>query len=181
MSENIISQGSHMARGIKIQDIIAKTGTPGVVVTFRILDEGPFQNWEIDWRGWTSPGMKERTVESLEICGYDGENDATISTNVVQIVIHHEQWKNETTGASGVKAEVRWVNDPNRGRMKYTAMDPAQKAQQRMSLRGELLARKEARAKGLAAVGGEKAPSFDFGANAPEPEPEKPAGGKPMF
>jgi hypothetical protein len=175
-----ISEGSYMAKAIAVSGIAAKTGSQGIQVAFRLTDEGPFKDREIDWVGWLTDGTRERTAESLAVAGIsiDERGQAKVSASrIVQLVIEHEPWTNEETGKSGVSAKVRWVNDANRGRTQFTALDPNQQNAALLSLRG-LVMSYEAKSK-AAAVPAKPAGSFDFGANAPETAPPDPK--KAMF
>jgi hypothetical protein len=191
---NQIADGSYMARGVSME--LIKGGppkeTPGVTVSFAILDEGPYKGRIIEWTGWLSEMTKERTAESLAICGFDGQDKKTISKDLVQIVVEEETYvkdqgtPNEKTYRN---AKVKWVNDPSRGRTQFVPMDqPAQQAAMQ-GLRGLVLAQRalvlDARAKaaaGAPAAAGSGS-SFAFGANAAPPtETQAPAtAGKKMF
>lgn len=83
----------------------------------------------------------------------------------MQLVIEHEDWTNEEKGTSGKVAKVRWVNDPNRGRMQFAPVDPAEKIQIRSSFKGLI---DDIRSKKAKAAPADNKPSFDFGANAPD-------------
>ena len=86
----------------------SEKGTPGVEVVFNIL-EGPDKGTNVVWRGWMTEKTRVRTAESLEACGFDGENDATVTKNEVYIVIEHEEYEGKT------RPRVAWVNDMSRG------------------------------------------------------------------
>lgn len=164
----IISEGSYLAKAIGITGIKAKTGTQGIQIAFKLIDDGPFKDREIDWVGWMSDSTRERTAESLATAGVtiDERGKASISpSHVVQLVIEHEEWTNEETGKSGVVAKVRWVNDANRGRTQFSPMEGAQQDQAMLSLRGLLMSQYEAKAKATPPAAKES--SFDFGANVP--------------
>lgn len=170
MSENLIAEGSVMARGTSLQERAAGTGNKGAVVEFR-LEDGPFKGRTIEWTGWLGENTRERTAESLAICGYDGSDPKTISKNLVQLVIEHETNVSEKNGKTYVNARVKWVNDPNRSRAQFEPSDGSALA----SLRGLVLQKHEERAK---AAPGAANGSFNYGANAP---PAAPTGGTPSF
>lgn len=170
---HLISEGSYMARGTSLT-LVNSTNkkTPGATVVFAIADEGPFEGKLIEWTGWLTDKTADRTAESLEFCGYDGTDPKTISKNLVQIVIEHETYakKDEATGEEKVyvNAKVRWVNDPDRARTLFTPMEEAQKIEAMASLRGLVLAKKQAR-EAAAAAAPQDGASFNFGANAQSP------------
>ena|ERR1700722_7219568 len=122
MSENLIVEGSHMARGESLNERAAGTGNKAAVVEFRIED-GPFKGRTIEWNGWLGEKTRERTAESLAICGYDGSDPKTISNNLVQLVIEHETNVSATNGKTYVNARVKWINDPNRSRAQFEPSD----------------------------------------------------------
>jgi hypothetical protein len=172
MSENLISEGSYMAKALPPRETIfikAGTGSAGVHLMFQLIDDGPFKGREIEWSGWLTDKTKERTAESLTICGFDGDDEQTVTRNVVQLVIEHESNVSEKSGKTYVNARVKWINDPSRSRTQFTPMDEASRLQAKATLRGLVLASKEARSK--SAPPGD-ASSFNYGANAP-------VGGKP--
>jgi hypothetical protein len=172
-----IADGSYMARGISIEAVKSEnTGTKGVTVTFTILDKGPYENQMIDWTGWLSDATKERTAESLALCGFDGVDPKTIGKDIVQIVIEEEEYvkdKGLPTEKVYKSSKVRWVNDPSRGRTQFTPMAPAEKQEAFAGLRGLILDQSkiiaEKRAKAAKENGSKPANSFDFGANAQPP------------
>ena len=144
---NQIPDGSYMARGISI--VTVKGGppkeTPGVTVVFAIQDEGPYKGRTIEWTGWLSEATKERTAESLAICGFDGQDKKSISKDLVQIVIEEETYvKDKGTSEEKVykNARVKWVNDPSRARTQFTPMEPAEEQVAFQGLRGLVLAQR---------------------------------------
>jgi hypothetical protein len=173
---HLISEGSYMARGTSLALINSTNkNTPGATVVFAIADEGPFKGKLIEWTGWLTEKTADRTAESLEFCGFDGKDEKTISKNLVQIVIEHETYAktDEENGTEKVyvSAKVRWVNDPGRARTQFKPMDDVQKNEAMATLRGLVLAKKQAREQSIAAGAQGSGSSFDFGANAPSPPP----------
>ena len=134
----------------------SEKGTPCVEVVFNIL-EGPDKGTNVVWRGWMTEKTRVRTAESLDACGFDGENDATVTKNEVYIVIEHEEYEGK------MRPRVWWVNDMSRG-PGSTPMDPAKAADVKADLRG-LIQAKKAAASGTApaasaAGNGSTAPKF---------------------
>jgi hypothetical protein len=150
---DMIANGTYMARaaGPLVWGKSEVKGTPQVTVTFRIEDEGPFKGRLIEWRGYMTDATRERTGESLAILGYDplSENpDVTVVRNVAAIVIESEDYTSPTNGKVYTNARVKWINDPNRGRMSSSVqLDEAEKQVFRDSMKGIILAQREARAK----------------------------------
>ncbi len=182
-----IADGSYLARGISIEAVKSGTGTPGVTLTFKILDEGPYKDQMIEWTGWTNDNCKVRTAESLALCGFNGIDPTTISKDVVQIVVEEETYVKDQglpTEKTYKNPRVRWVNDPGRGRTQFTVVSTAEKQEMFAGLRGLLLDQAKViadnRAKAAAANPAGSGPSFDFGANAggannAPPPPQAPA------
>jgi hypothetical protein len=167
MSENLIAEGSCMARGTTLNERAAGTGNKAAVVEFRIED-GPFKGRVIEWQGWLGEKTRERTAESLAICGYDGSDPKTISKNLVQLIIEHETNESEKTGKTYTNARVKWVNDPNRSRAQFEPSDGSALA----NLRGLVLEKHAERAKSTAAT------SLPFDKAAP---PAAPSAGVPDY
>jgi len=104
---NLIQQGvwrSH-ARGYALGN--TSKGNPQVGVDFELL-EGPDAGRHITWYGYFTDATFDRTVESLRLCGWIGDdldNLQGIDTNDVMLVIEHEP---DQDGV--IRARVRWVN-----------------------------------------------------------------------
>lgn len=85
----------------------SSTGKPQLVVNFEIL-EGPSEGKRIAWFGYFTEKTTQRTVESLRLCGFKGDDLAGAVVQKldqeVQIVVAHEEYEGKTT------AKVRWVN-----------------------------------------------------------------------
>ena len=137
--------GSYKARAVSADMITSsKKNTPGVTVTLRVEDEGPFKGELTDWTGWLTDGTKARTAESLALMGFDGTDLTTVTRNEVVIVVEDEEWTTEK-GEKRTTPRVRWINDPSRGGAKFAAMDPAQKQSMLSELRGLVLAQKQSK------------------------------------
>lgn len=84
----------------------ASTGNKEVAVLFDILDEAA-EFSALTWRGHFSDAAWERTVESLRICGWEGD-DLTklegLDKNEVELVVEEEEYEGKT------QTKVRWVN-----------------------------------------------------------------------
>lgn len=87
-------------------------GNPQVVVLFNILDEGA-QETRLTWYGYFTEKTTDKTIESLRICGWQGEDltDLTgLDTNEVSLVVEDEEYTDEQSGQVSTRARVRWVN-----------------------------------------------------------------------
>lgn len=93
----------------------SKEGTKQVVVAFEILD-GPEAGRRISWFGYFGPKSMDRTIESLRLVGFTGDDLATLPTQQinqkVSITVEHSEWDGK------VRAKVAWVNRPGGGGVK---------------------------------------------------------------
>jgi len=177
-----IPPGFYHARAVSL--VFTKStgkGTPAATVAFALTDDGPHKGTIIEWNGWLTDNNKERVAESLAYCGYDSEDEQTVTRNIVQLVIDDEEYTNPETNRTTVRSRVQWVNDPARGGGSGKPMDEFQRAEAKNALRGLVLAKKQEIEKNRAAAGKDDA-SFGFGANAPPADPPAAgSGSKPMF
>src|SRR5262245_29064894 len=102
----MIEAGTYKAKGRDA--VMGKTskGVEQVAVSFEILD-GPEKGKSITWYGYFTEKTVDRTLESLEHCGWDGESLSSHSTACnleVSIVVTHETFEGKTS------AKVKWVN-----------------------------------------------------------------------
>jgi len=186
---NIIPAGSYMARGASMEiGTVGQNETEVCRVVFT-LEDGPAKGRTIEWLGWlNSDANSQRTAESLALTGYRNKDLSTVTRSVVQLVIEHEESVSEKNGNTYVKARVRYVNDPERGRMNFAPMPTAQKMSALDRLNGLVAEVHQKKPAGIAPDKGTT--SFGFGANSPPPAPgttpeaapAPPAGsGKKMF
>jgi hypothetical protein len=170
----LIPEGAYKARATSMSwGESSNKHTPGVTVVFSLTD-GLYKGKMFEWTGWMSPATSERTAESLAICGYDGEDDRTIALNEVELIIENESFTT-SKGETRVRNRVQWVNDPGRSRSAFmNPVDEVKKTQFKDSMRGLILAQREARAK----KGTPQNESFNYGANAAT---ETPPNNKPDF
>lgn len=137
----ICTPGSYKARAIAPVTIQKSSNkeTPGATVSLR-LEEGPHKGAIIEWTGWLSEKAKPRTIESLVLMGFDGDDPASVQKNEIVAVLDNET--REYTNDAGEKktvteARVQWINDPNRaGGAKFLPLNDAEKA----SIAGEIRA-----------------------------------------
>ena len=167
-----IPQGTYSARAVSAAIVtMGEKKTPAVAVVFHI-QSGDVKGTLIEWTGFLTPAARERTVESLEHCGFDGEDLGTCCNRDVAIVVEDDEYEGV------IRSKVRWVNDPNRAGSQQP-MDPAQKAQAMADLKGLVLGNRQKRAQAGGAPAGPtaQAPKFDFGNTPMAGPPPKPSGG----
>lgn len=121
-----LKAGNYKARATKaLLSQVGANKTPAIQVVFQIQDEGPHQGETIRWDGWlTTDKAQERTIESLEYCGWTGDDlsvfareDAPLQgldLNDVEIVVELEEY--EKDGEKKTAAKVAWVNRIGGGR-----------------------------------------------------------------
>ena len=152
----MIATGNVRARAATPMSLVKSPdkGTPGVQITFRLLD-GPDKDSAIDWIGWLSEKTTGRTAEALGLMGYDGDDPTTVTRKDVVLVIEHEEYS-KADGTQAKRAKVAWVNDPSGGgRMEMMSVTEAAGAKDR--LRAALMAVKS---KAAASVKPEDEPRF---------------------
>lgn len=101
----------------------SKAGNEQVCLQFEIV-RGPESGRKVPWFGSfsetrsekTKKSVAERTIESLRICGFRGNDLATLPaqelTQEVSITVEHNEWEGKKT------ARVSWVNEPGGGGVK---------------------------------------------------------------
>lgn len=153
-----LENGRYRARAIDAMLGTADTGTKQVAVLFDLLD---VPNTQIAWYGFFTEKTYKRTIESLIVAGWAGDNIADLmaqglgSTEVSLVVENeqdqHGQWR----------PRVKWVNAPGAGVMVKNEMTDAEKIDFAKRLRGQVLAvRKELGQKAFAPSNG-SAPRSD--------------------
>jgi hypothetical protein len=125
--------GTHAARALTAVLSETKKGDPQVVVDLELLDiEG--QKPHIAWYGYFSEKTEDRTIESLRICGWTGNDFANITVGAeVQLVIESEVFEGKT------HQKVKWVNRPG-GVAMAKPMDAGKTAAFAAKMKGKLLA-----------------------------------------
>jgi len=78
-----------------------------MAVLFEIT-EGPLAGQRITWYGYFTDATIERTLESLEHAGWDGESELSapkgLGSKTCSIVVQHEEYDGK------MRAKVAWVN-----------------------------------------------------------------------
>lgn len=123
-----LTPGTYKARAVA-PAVVAKSSqkeTPGITVSLR-LEDGPNKGAIIEWTGWLSDGAKPRTIESLVLMGFDGDDLASVQKNEVIAVLDNET--REYEGKTYTETRVKWINDPSRASgAKFLPLSDAEKA-----------------------------------------------------
>lgn len=103
-----IEKGNHIARPLEYVFGKSKNkGTEQVSVTFQ-FQGGPNDGKRMTWNGWLTEKTAERTFESLEHCGWDGNSLKAMTgfgSKNVELVIEDEE------GTDGeMYPTIKWVN-----------------------------------------------------------------------
>ena len=100
----MIQPGKYRARALEGALGKAKTGTEQIEVLFQLLDVAE----TLTWRGYFTPAAEERTMESLQLAGWNwiGLGFAADAPEV-SLAVEHEEGQDGRT-----YARVRWVNAP---------------------------------------------------------------------
>lgn len=104
----MIPEGTYKAKAVTAALGYTSGGSEQVAVEFEILDDDPeIGGRRITWYGYFTERTFDRTIESLQYCGFRGNDLSDLSgvtTNEVQIVVTHEEYNGR------ISARVQWVN-----------------------------------------------------------------------
>lgn len=104
--------GEHPARAVEwALRSVGQNETPAVAVRFRLTD-GPRRANYITWDGWLTDKAFDRTIESLQYCGWKGDDLRDLQgldANEVSLVIELEDYT-DPNGEFKQIPKVRWVN-----------------------------------------------------------------------
>ena len=155
------------ATGSVVLGTSAEKRTPFIEFYFRIT-EGENAGGEVRWTGFFGERSAARTIESLQFCGWEGDDLGEfadgelhgLDRNEVEIVVQFEEY--EKDGERRVTPRVAWVNRLGGYLNVQNAMskDEAKAFGERM--KGLVL---KTKAKKSPAEQREESDSFDFGAN----------------
>jgi hypothetical protein len=149
--------GKRRARAIERKFGKTSKGNEQIAVTFAITEDGPHKSKRLFWYGYFTEKAIDRTLQSLEHCGWDGASLKELKgfgSQEVELDIGTE------TGNDGNEyVVVRWVNAIGGKGRKMEDLDAAGVDALEARVRGAMLARKEQRD-----AGGDG--SFEYGANA---------------
>jgi hypothetical protein len=145
-------------------------GTPFLEFYLTIIG-GEHAGQRVRWTGYFTENTNERTIQSIQICGWAGEDISEFSdgslhgldSNEVEIVVEHEDYTNDQGEAKTV-ARVAWINRAGGFLNVKAAMRPNEAQSFGERMRGLVLKMKEKNG-----VQGDT--SFDHGANAPHASP----------
>lgn len=169
----LVTEGPHRAKAIKPTTNpwgkSKEKGTDFVRITFKITD-GDFAGRSVVWDGYFTDNTTERTIESLQHCGCtfpgnDITNLAGIDSNDVIVIVEHQKFTEQETGAEKTFARVAWVNAATRGIATELQMDPATKASFTEKMRGAIAFKKAG--KQAAPSGSAPAPASDTSDDIP--------------
>ena len=97
-----MDDGRYAARAVQAVLGRTKGGAPQVAVEFK-LENGQTRTWY----GYFTEGTRDRTIESLRICGWRGtdlDDLSGVDTNDVSLVIETEEWEGKKI------QKIQWVN-----------------------------------------------------------------------
>lgn len=106
----IAPEGKFEERASSIGVETTMKGDDYISVDFEVatMDEDIFK---VEWRGWLTDKTMERTLKSLRLMGWEGDDIygdlSTAKRNKVQIDVRHEEYKGKTT------ARVAFINELN--------------------------------------------------------------------
>ena len=113
-----ITNGSYKARatGEVVLGTSSKKGTPFIECYFEIT-KGDNAGGKVRWTSYFSEKTNERSIESLQYCGWRGDDLSEFSdgglhgldANEVEIVVELEEYQTET-GETRSSPKVQWVN-----------------------------------------------------------------------
>lgn len=123
MTDNLLPAGTYkaVAMPVEVDGTISyvqfgtssgEKKTKQVLVQFEIL-EGPYAGRKVPWWGYFTQKTYTRTVESLRLCGFKGDDLMDLLTqelgNEVSIVTEVSEWNGKTN------ARVSWINSAGSG------------------------------------------------------------------
>lgn len=157
--------GTFRGKAVNWQFGKAKTGTEQIVVQFEMLD-GPAKGERHSWYGPFGERSTQRTLESLEHCGWDGESLIDLKgmgTKEVELACGEDDYNGEK------RIRINWVNAVGGGMAMHETMSKDQVSAFNSRMRGEILRRKQEREKSGKPTASDT--SFPHGANAGDKPP----------
>lgn len=127
--------GKFKGRAIAGELGMASTGNEQVQVQFKIL-EGPDEGKDITWWGYFTEKTADRTLSSLALTGWDGEDVSVLNglgTKDVLLVIEDDHYNGEK------KQRVQWINALTRPMKPKNEMSQADKSAFAAKMRGRTL------------------------------------------
>lgn len=155
----MLDAGYHRARAVEWALGKTEKGNRHVAVRFETFNDQGQPGEQITWYGYFTEKTEERTLESLQHCGWEGDDITDLSgveRNEVQLVVEHDEYEGK------VRAKVAWVNKPGGGGISIKApLDEMEKAQFAREMKAKVLAMRQ----------GQRRASGNRGATARTPEP----------
>lgn len=120
---DLIPEGYYQARAVRIKDNYgddvwarwgrAKTGTHQIVMKFQVTTDGEYKSKQLLWFGFFTDKSWERTFESLQYCGFQGDDMSTLDEQTLdrEVSIKVEHVESETGDRK--YARVAFVNASN--------------------------------------------------------------------
>jgi hypothetical protein len=189
---NITKNGRYRGRAVG-QVVLGKSrnkGTPQIEFYCEVT-QGEFKGASARYTGYFGPNSADRVVESLQTCGWEGEDLGEfadgglhgLDKNEVELVIELEEYETNTAGEDEppniekrVTPRVQFINGgPKLSVENAMSKEEAEAFGARM--RGLVL---KGRTKKTPAQQRKESDSFEFGANAPSPQ-NAASGTKPRF
>ncbi len=172
-----ITNGTYRAKasGACVLGTSANKGTPFIELYFKIID-GEHLGSLVRWTGYFTENTSERTIQSLILMGWQGEDpsefeDGTLhglDSNEVDVVVELEEY--EKDGETRTSPRVQWVNRAGGYLNTANAMNTAAAKSFGERMRGLVLTQ---RAK--TPVGKGNGTDFPHGASAASPPPSQQA------
>lgn len=125
----------YIARADSNEMVESKDGNPYVIVDF-VIEEGERNGEILKWMGFFTEKTATRTIESLRVCGWKGDDVSSLdglSDNLVQITAGFETYNDKEY------ERVRWVNAIGSSAVKKV-MSSEQRKEFAQKLRGAVLA-----------------------------------------
>ncbi len=94
-------------------------GTPFIEFNLQI-QKGDNAGGMVKWTGYFTENTNERTIQSLQTCGWQGDNPGEfadgglhgLDSNDVDIVVEIETYEHRETGEQRSRPRVAWINRP---------------------------------------------------------------------
>jgi hypothetical protein len=136
----LIAEQTVKARPVEAALGRTNKGGEQVAIAFQLL-EGPDEGKHVTWYGYFTEKTLDRTLESLEYCGWAGDDLSNLANldREVYLVIEHEQ---DQEGQ--LRARVRWINASG-GVALANRLNETEAAAFGQRMRGAVLARRQAK------------------------------------
>lgn len=143
----IVTPGNYKARAVGPVSFekSSQQETPAALVQLR-LEDGPHKGSTLEWKGWLTDKAKARTVESLVLMGFDGDDPASVQKNEVIAVCDNEPYdytNDQGERKTGTRARISFINDPNRS-VGFKPLDDAEREMIKGDIRAMVAAQKSA-------------------------------------